>query len=361
MEKRLPRFWKLIVSLIFLLFFVSLKARVKAVWVPFWELTSAKKIDKVVEDANDNDVDQLIVQIRYRGDALYIPNKSNSNFFNPETRNYAIKGNFDALEYILDKSHQENIEVLAWLTAYVVTPHDLGKLPSQHIYYKHPEWITRDFVGNEMAVNSYEGAFLDPGLPQVQDYLFNLVGDIVSNYKNLDGIHLDYIRYPDLQFGYNELSRQIYKKEVEAEDAESWLAWKQTQVSNLVLRIYNQVKSINDDMLVTAAVVSDLQKAKIKYAQNWPEWLQNGYLDLAYPMVYSPSTGKVNLQLNMYKNLGLNKKIVVGLRAWHNSHDYKVGQINTKLKIARKMRFAGAALYSYTGIKEHNYFKDLKF
>lgn len=361
MEKRLPRFWKLIVSLIFLLFFVSLKARVKAVWVPFWELTSAKKIDKVVEDANDNDINQLIVQVRYRGDALYIPNKNNNIFFNPETRNYTIEDDFDALQYVLDKAHEEKIDVLAWLTTYVVTPHDLEKLPSQHIYYKHPEWITRDFVGNEMAVNSYEGAFLDPGLPQVQEYLFNIVGDLVSNYKNLDGIHLDYIRYPDLQFGYNELSRQMYKKEVEAQDAESWLAWKQAQVSNLVLRIYNEVKTIDEEMLVTAAVVSDLQKAKIKYAQNWPQWLQNGYLDFAYPMVYSPSTGKVNLQLNMYKNLGLNKKIVVGLRAWHNSHDYKVAQINTKMKIARKMRFAGVALYSYTGIKDHSYFRGLKF
>lgn len=361
MEKQLPKYLKLIISLIILLLATGLQARIQAIWVPFWELTSKEKIDAMIEDADKNGVNQLIVQVRYRGDALYIPNRNSNDFFNPESSNYAVEGDFDALEYVLEKAHREKIEVLAWLTTYVITPHDLKKIPQDHLFFKHPEWITRDFLGNEMAVKSYEGAFLDPGIPQVQEYIFNIVSDITSNYKNLDGIHLDYIRYPDLQFGYNELSRQIYKKEIKAQDAESWIAWKQKQISDLLIRIYNQVKSIDKDMMVTAAVVSDLKQAKIKYSQNWPLWLQEGYLDYAYPMVYSPSTGKVNLQLTSYKKMGLNKKIVVGLRAWHNSHDYKVEQINLKLKMVKKMHFAGAALYSYTGIKEHNYFRGLKY
>jgi uncharacterized lipoprotein YddW (UPF0748 family) len=349
---------KVITALILIISF-SLNAQIRAMWVPIWEITTSEKADKIINDLNKNNINQLLVQIRYRGDAAYIPNRVSNLYENNEKQYHAIKDSlFDPLDYILTRNNNHKLEVHAWVTTFVITGHDLEKLHPEHIYFTNPELVTCDFSQEMMNYETYMGAYLDPGIPQVQEYTKNIILDLVSNYK-IDGIHLDYIRYPDSHYGFSKLALEAYKRDVKFQDADAWKQWKEDQITNFMKDIYSNVKKLSPKTQVTAAVISNLEEAE-RFSQNWIKWLQEGYLDRAYLMEYSTSTSTIEKHLTFLSNYGLNEKIVVGLRSWSTAYKYPAYKINEKIKLVNKKKFKGFALFSYTGIRESEYFKSLK-
>lgn len=347
---------------VLLVFSLHLAAFTKAVWVTSWDLTSREKIDQLIKDCKDNDIDQILAEIRYRGDALYFPNRKDSTFANREPRSYLLadSDNFDPLAYLIKKAKNTGIEIHAWITVFVVTPRKIELLSEDHLYFLHPEWFTSDFNGKRMDPDSYEGAYLDPGVPEVHLHLLNLIMDIIRNYQ-LDGIHFDYIRYPDISFGYNKIARTYYQFEYKYRDSDNWQLWKENQVSNFLKKMKISINNMNPEIVVSAAVFPQLATAVSKYAQNWYEWLSKGYIDKIYLMAYTTSNDDLEKLLNQISNLRLNDKIVVGLKAWDSSKKYKVDDINFKIKLSKKLKFAGISLFSYSGIRNNDYFKNIKF
>ena len=348
-----------IFSLFLLFIFSPLKAEVRAVWVPIWDLKTPGKIDTMMAEISENKINKVMAQIRYRGDAMYSPNRTDSTYSNPDNRCYVLgdSTDFDPLAHLISLGKKYDVEIHGWVTAVIVTPHDLTKLPPEHIYFQHPEWVTANFDGNTMPNDVLEGAYLDPGIPEVRQYITGVISDIVSNY-NLDGIHLDYIRYPNEMYGYNALARSIYEKDIEFKDADSWPVWKQAQISKLVRRIYKEIKVISPDVQITAAVISDRDGAAKRYGQNWADWLDKGFIDSVYLMAYTTKDDVLQKKLN--KITKHREKVVVGLRAW-TENSYPVAKINKKIKKVNSMNFAGFGLYSYTGIRRQNYFDGLKY
>jgi len=354
-------FMKLIIFFITFIFVCSiLNAGIRALWVPIWEITSAEKVDAMMQDLKGKNLNQLLVQVRYRGDAAYFPNLQDSTFANPEKRYYAISDSlFDPLGYIILKAKMQNLEVYAWFPTFVITGHDLTKLDSTHVYFTHPEWVTSDFSQQPMKPKDDVGSFLDPGIPAVRDYTLNVILDIVSNY-DIDGFHFDYIRYPESHFGFNELAMEAFQKEVKFQDAESWQNWKIDQVSRFVKRVNVEANKIKPELQITAAVFSNPDDALERYLQNWPQWLQDSYLDKVYLMAYTKSNEKLEENLTFLDNFDLSDKIIVGLRAWNRTNDYFAKDINEKLKIVKNRSFSGIALFSYSGLKQKKMFKKLK-
>jgi uncharacterized lipoprotein YddW (UPF0748 family) len=302
----------------------------------------------------------LLVQVRYRGDAAYVPNKHDSSFSNPEKKYFAISDTlFDPLEYMISEADKREMEVHAWFSTFVITGHDLTKLDSSHVYFRHPEWITSQFDTQSMHYQDDMGAFLDPGIPAVQDYTLNVILDVVTNY-DLDGIQLDYIRYPGTYYGFNELAKQTFKAEVKYQDAISWQQWKLDQVTRFVAKVSQFAKEISPEIQISAAVFPNVDNAREIYSQDWLFWLGKGYIDKAYTMSYTTSSEKLEQDLTYLKNYKLHSKTVIGLRAWQNGSFYPASLINEKIKIVKKMNYAGFALFSYSGLKQENYFKDLK-
>jgi len=352
---------KTLLVIILLIFQTTLWSWIKAIWVPAWELTSKQNIDQLIRDAQKNGIDQILPEIRYRADCLYIPNKRDTTFSNPEKRSYLldIHPNFDPLEYLIKKAKPARIEIHAWLTTFVTTVHDSTKITPEHIYKQKPEWITFDYNKQPMNYSAYEGAYLDPGVPQVHLYLLNIIMDIIKNY-DLDGIHLDYIRYPDTQFGYNDLARKFYKYDFAYQDHFSWQNWKVAQINSFLKKVYLSIKNQDEDIVLSAAVIPYIREARYRYAQDWLTWLNEDYLDYVYLMAYTYDNGDFKSLIENINSYDLNKKIITGLRAWHGGTDYPVDKINDKIKISRSNHYAGICLFSYTGIKQHNYFPELR-
>jgi len=353
---------KIILALILLILVFNLSAYEKAIWVTSWDLTSKERIDELVKDCKKNDIDQILAEVRYRGDALYFPNKKDSTFNNPEPRCYLLNNtpDFDPLEYLIKKGRKARIEIHAWVTVFVVTTRKVELLPENHVFYNHPEWFTAKFNNKMMNPDSYEGAFLDPGVPAVHVYLLNVFLDLIKNY-DLNGIHFDYIRYPDSSFGYNKIARTYYQYEFKYKDSDNWQLWKENQVTSFLKKIRVSIDNIDPNIKVSAAVFPHLRTATSKYSQNWYEWLKKGYVDYVYLMAYTTSNEELDNLLERISNFELNDKIVVGLRAWDSTKKYQIKDINKKIKIVKKKKFSGISLFSYSGIKDNNYFKKMKF
>jgi len=362
---RLPQAFLLLVFCLLPLFLFG--GEIRAIWVLPWSITNPNQIDKVIADALAAGQTDLFVEVRYRSDALYIPNRVPDDYPNPEVRSYILADNgFDPLDYTLRKAQAQKLRVHAWVVVFNATPTHQSYLQNNYIYRKHYEWITHDSKGRKMNSGEQFGYFIDPGVPAVQDHVLNVLSDLVSGYPQLDGLHLDYIRYPSSEWGYHPISVQRYENYIVQYGPKSWNQWRTLQITEFVEKIYRQVKKISPALIVSAAVFSNYDDATISYAQDWKDWLDRGIVDCLYPMAYHVDLTEFGRQLDFMKSLGQDCRFVIGIRAWdanggsllpsnHNAFaGYTINNIFPRIDIVRSFGFAGVALFSYDGLIKEN-------
>jgi len=337
-----------------------LNAEIRAIWVTPWDLDTPAKCDKIIEKMIAGHQNEILAEVRYRSDALYVPNKTNCTYPNPDPRCYILKNSdFDALEYLIEKASPLGISVQAWLVIMAASTIHTSLQPANHLYYQHPEWFTWGPNGRMKEAEGSMGIFIDPGIPQVQEYLVNVVRDIAINYPELDGIHLDYIRYPARQYGKNPTSLELYHNETDVDTPQAWQNWRRYQISHIVQRMYAEVKTISPKMQLTAAVIANYPEAYNDYAQDWKEWLDGGFIDRVYLMAYTVNDQTLDKILAKADSFNHKGQVVVGLRAWTESGTYPISKILSKLFLARDYGFAGDALFSYEGMNHNGYWGDL--
>ncbi|MCD4828002.1 MAG: family 10 glycosylhydrolase [Candidatus Cloacimonetes bacterium] len=342
-----------------LLLGASLAAQeVRGVWAPVWEMSTPQAIDLMVQNVAAHNGNLILAEVRYRGDAAYVPNRADSRWPNPEPRCYMIAEGFDPLDYLIERAHEHDITVKAWFTVLVATSNVLDNVSPQHVWYRHNDWITCRTGGRRMSPAETEGAFLDPGVPEVHEYLLNVILDVTANY-DIDGVQLDYIRYPGTDYGHHPVSRERWRQRHPRQSPDSWQRWKEEQVTSFVRRCYAEVKALRSDIEVSASVMADIDAARGKFAQDWPTWLREGYIDSAYLMSYQEDDIAFERILNSVDGLGFNNRIVVGLRAWRNHTSYPARRIVSKINILRRHDYAGLCLFSYGGLVNNGYYNTL--
>jgi uncharacterized lipoprotein YddW (UPF0748 family) len=146
---------------------------------------------------------------------------------------------------------------------------------------------------------------------------------------------------------------------VAEQDAESWLAWKEGVILEFINQLRRDLASCRRGLRLTAAVVDDPDKARQKYSQNWPTWLERGAVDAVYLMAYTPQTSRLDSLLQAQAS-SQKKKIIVGLRGWDGDIGYTAGQIAEKLALVKQRRNGGFALFSYGGLVRDGYLPTLK-
>lgn len=349
---------------------INLQAEIRSVWVLPWDISSEAAVQEVVEKAVENNQNELLVEVRYRADALFDTSRGADRYPNPEPRSYIIKeAGFDPLQSILQKAHASGLQVQAWVIVFNATPLDNSLLQQNYLYKNHRDWFTTTQNGSRFNGNRQFGYFLDPGHPEVQDYLLDVIGNLAAGYPDLDGIHLDYIRYPEAIQGYHPVSVARYQEYCRNQGEISFNEWRIMQVSSFVEKVNQRIKSLNPRQRLSAAVFSDIADANVDYAQDWPDWLRRGIIDQAYPMAYATIYSSHQKQLERMKSLGMDDKIIIGHRAWDDREralnalpagSYNLDSLVKRIGLARELGFGGLALFSYGGLKPGNSWRDLK-
>jgi uncharacterized lipoprotein YddW (UPF0748 family) len=269
----------------------------RMLWVDVFHpgFRTAAEIDTMLATARAANYNAVIVQARKACDAFY-----NSSL---EPKNEAINQSFDPLGYLVRQAHDTSggkrpIEVHAWLVTYRCRiPGDNTWRNPKHVFQEHPGWLSQKADGSKEDKGENPGRYyLDPGVPAV-------VRDLLSNY-DLDGIHFDYVRYPEgpgagNQWGYNPISvarfNSLYGRNGKpAVDDPQWCDFRRRQVYFLVRKAYAHIRAWRPQVKLSAATITwgdvnrgfERSDAYGRIMQDWERMAQAGFLDIVIPMNY---------------------------------------------------------------------------
>lgn len=141
---------------------------------------------RMLDEFQESGINAVFFQIRPESDALYSSEIEPWSRWLTGQQGRAPSPLYDPLTFAIDEAHKRGMELHAWFNPYRVQ-RQVGSyaLDPQHISQRHPEWT--------FTVNTYQQ--LDPGLPQVRDYVLEVVMDVVRRY-DIDGVHFDDYFYP---------------------------------------------------------------------------------------------------------------------------------------------------------------------
>jgi uncharacterized lipoprotein YddW (UPF0748 family) len=300
------------------------RAEFRGAWVTAWNhgFLSPEEADATISAAKAANINALFIQVRKVGDAYY------DSDLEPRASNISGPADYDPLAYIIEAAHSEGIEIHAWINVLRVQSGTGSNSDPRHVCNKHPDWLSSDSSGRE---KSPDGFFLDPGVPAVQDYTVRIVADLLKKY-DIDGIHLDYVRYPGSQWGYNpeavaRFNTRFGRSGQPAVADEQWLSWRRDQVTALVRKVHSKVNAVRPDVKLSAAAISwgdccdrfEDTAAYRQALQDWAAWMREGILDAAVPMNYRKEASAGSSE--QYR------RWLHGMRRWQGDRHVYAGQM----------------------------------
>jgi uncharacterized lipoprotein YddW (UPF0748 family) len=324
----------------------------RALWVDAFHdgIKSPAQVEKLVADARRANLNTLLVQVRKTGDAYF--NRADE----PRATDIKASRGFDPLGYVIRLAHASvpRIEVDAWVNTFFA-----GE--SSGVYVRHQDWVDR-------SVDGQTGGYLDPGVPEVQIYLHRIFMDLARNY-DIDGIHLDFVRYPGDTWGYSPASVALYMLQAGTTSAPdpttaTWQAWRRDRVTAFVRDLHQDLQGEKPWVKLSAALICfgggpagaggwTATSAYSSVFQDWQDWIVKGYLDFGVPMNYDSDWSAREQRwfgqwLTFEKDSGFADRVVIGVGAFLNYPEHTLAQIRRVVSASTGgNRVLGVAIYSY--------------
>jgi uncharacterized lipoprotein YddW (UPF0748 family) len=337
---------------------------VDGLWVVRTALVSPQAVDQVVDDAARAGFTALFVQVRGRGDAFYASRLVSRS---PLIANQPAS--FDPLARLLERARGRGLAVHAWVNVLLVAHFGLS-LPPGHVLRTHPQWamVPRSIAEPALRVAprdllaligragrsdpDVEGYYLSPSADGVGAHLEEVVREVVHDYP-VDGLHLDFIRYPGPEYDYSRAALEGFARDRGGRggllsgplrDPEAWSTYRRHEVTALVGRLVTAARSVRPGLELSAAVAPDEAQAVSQKFQDWPGWMSAGLLDAICPMAYTPDAGLFRAQIGKALLRTRSRGSVwAGIGAYRLPVDGTVERINW----AREAGASGVVVFSH--------------
>ncbi|NET39466.1 MAG: family 10 glycosylhydrolase, partial [Cyanothece sp. SIO1E1] len=297
---------------------------------------------------------------------------------NPLTRGW------DPLAEAIELAHERGIELHAWVWVFAAgnqLHNRLLNLPTDYvgpILAANPDWANYDNRG-EMIPPGQTKPFLDPANPAVRGYLLRLLGEIANNYA-IDGVQLDYIRYPfqdpaaNRTYGYGLAARQQFEQmtgvdpinlsprespEAPLEERlrqrhlwQQWTSFRIEQVNSFVAEAGRFLRRQRPNLVISAAVFAHPEHERWqKIQQNWEVWAKRGDIDFLMLMSYALDTNRLEqLTYPWLTSAALNNALILpGIRLLNLPNEAAVDQIQT----LRDLPAGGYGLFAVENLNEN--------
>jgi uncharacterized lipoprotein YddW (UPF0748 family) len=359
-------------------------ADVRGLWVVRTSLTSRDRIAAMVAAAGRGGFNTLMVQVRGRGEAFY---KSTL-----EPRSSELDGqpaDFDPLAVTLELGHRAGLRVHAWVAVDLVSSSATLPQASSHVINRHPEWLmvpaalVRTLRGVDVSSAAYvetladwtrtvsdsvEGLYLSPISSGARQHTVGVVREIVTKYP-VDGVQLDYVRYPNETFDYSAATLTAFRAarlpSVGAEERrrldlaartdpaawasafpQAWDGFRRDRLTWLVHAIAAAVRSARPRVTVSAAVIPRGEEAKARKLQDWPRWAAAGDLDAVCPMAYVTGDKEFGDLIAHARTLAGRVPVWAGIGAYRIPATAAADQI----RAAHRVGAAGVLIFSYDSL-----------
>ncbi|ERJ76806.1 family 10 glycosylhydrolase [Prevotella melaninogenica] len=239
---------------------------------------------------------------------------------------------YDPLAFAVTECHKRGMELHAWIaTIPVGAKNSLG---------------CRTLKQKGFRIRNYAtGSYLDPADPSVAPYLASICGEIVRKY-DVDGINLDYIRYPD---GW---PRPSYRDGDTPDERRS-------NITAIVRAIHDEVKAIKPWVKMSCSPIgkhADLSRyssknfnAHDRVSQEAQEWMRLGLMDQLYPMQYFRGDNYYPFVADWVEN-AYKREIVTGLGTYFldpREGNWTLGELTRQMYVSRDLGVGHAHFRSY--------------
>ena len=343
-------------------------------------LDDAGRNGALIRIARELEVTDLFVQVVRGGRAWYkatIPDDA------PYRRARASSGGQDPLAALISRARQHNLRVHAWVNVLSLATRRetaffkrLGReaaqvdrygrsvldYPDFEIPYPERRWLR---MGTRQL-------WIDPAAPGVVETWEALVEELLRGYPDLSGLHLDYIRYPDvlppspgatfgvgMDFGYGVASRRRFHRETgvrapfgrETRHGRRWDAWRRAQVDEVVRRVAARARDVRPGVQISAAVWAYADRGYLALFQDWRHWLAAEWLDFAVPMAYTRDHRLLGYLAHSALGGADGDRVWVGLGTWLFAEQPAVAR--RQLEQVRALEPSGVALFSYDALGDN--------
>lgn len=274
------------------------------------------ELRSILDKLNHAGINVVMVQTRVRATTIY-----NSKY---EPWDGALSGNpgkspgYDALEFVIDECHKRGMQCHAWVVCIPV-----GKWNGygcKVLRARYPNLIKK--IGDE--------GFMNPENPNTADYIAGICREITFQY-DVDGIHLDYIRYP-------ETWGRINNKDVA-----------RNYISGIVEKVWSSVKEEKKWVMVSCSPIGKYGDLARQWSHGWnaretvcqdaAAWLQKGWMDALFPMMYFKDQNFYPFAVD-WQERSCGRFVVPGLGIYFLSpkeKNWKLGDITREMEVCRQM------------------------
>ena len=256
----------------------------------------------------------------------------------------------DVFAEIVNQGNQSNLRIIPWFEYGFVAPihSDLVRL--------HPNWLTVQNNGARTMTSSSDGlpnttAWLNPFHPNVQQFILDLVTEVVTRY-NVAGIQLDDHFGLPVQFGYDSYTVQLYKDEHQGiappenpYDPE-WMRWRADKLSAFMQRLSQTVKDAKPDCIVSLSPNSQGFSYQ-NYLQDWQRWVEQGWVQELVLQVYRQELDSFLAELNQAAVRFARQHIPVAIGIYTGSprQPTTFQQIQEQVETVRSQGFQGVSFF----------------
>ena len=341
----------------------------RALWITRWDYASSSDVQTLVENAAEAGFNMLLFQVRGAADAFYTPGLEPWSALLSGT--LGQNPGWDPLQTAIEAAHAHNVELHAYINVYPVwlgSSAPLSNTVPQHLFWtlshRHSwdDWRAWTAVGEggEPTPMLLSSGYLwpTPALSDVATHVVAVASDLISRY-DVDGLHLDLVRYPGRSYSYDPFSTTGYAATLADSGPMSYDDWQRRQVTLLVNGVYSQVLAIRPGLRLSAAVWPvyqdywgwGYQEGYSDYYQDSQDWVLGGTIDAIMPMIYPASvivsphiftTTQFSLLVSDFMAHDGERHVFPGISAGYTEFN----EIAQRISIARGLGAMGHAVFS---------------
>ena len=256
----------------------------------------------------------------------------------------------DILQEIIAQSRQKGIAVIPWFEFGFMAPAE------SELATLHPDWLAQRRDGSTIwKEGQHERVWLNPFHPQVQQFILDLIIEIVDNY-DIDGIQFDDHFGLPVEFGYEPLTVSMYQEQIKSPPSDDpretfWVRWRADKINDFVGRVSRAIKSRKEKCIVSLSP-NPFHFSLPAHLQDWFTWERRGYIQEIVLQVYRSDIKRFSAELEReeVKLAKLNIPTAIGILTGLKNNSVPLKQIQEQVQEVRKRDFAGVSFFFYESL-----------
>ena len=258
----------------------------------------------------------------------------------------------DILQEIIQLGSEKGLAVIPWFEFGFMAPAD------SVIAKEHPDWLVQRQDGSSIWLegNVHQRVWLNPLHPEVQQFISDLVLEIVGNYE-VKGIQFDdHFGYPS-EFGYDPLTVERYRQEHGGKTPPSdvkdpdWIQWRADKITGYLQTLRQQIREKNPQAIVS--ISPNPQKFSLQaFLADWFRWQQLGLIDELVVQLYRDNDTAFLRELSQ-PELRIAKRripVAIGIIAGLKNKPIPITRIQKQVKQVRDRKFSGVSFFFYESL-----------